>query len=105
MNASQRRAAVAQHEQAIAAINALFDKVDELAAARDRLTGVEPLGSDDDPIRDAELLLRSRHGLNEPLEQPRTAATTAAEHRRPSTRRTPLRRGNLTKCEECPAAG
>jgi hypothetical protein len=34
---------------AITAINEMFDKLDELAAARHRLTGVEPLGLIDRP--------------------------------------------------------
>ena len=81
MNAAQRQAATRQHALAITAINEMFDKVDELAAARDRLTGIAPLGPDDDPIRDAETLLAHAAMLNEALAQLRATALAAAEHR------------------------
>lgn len=81
MSAAQRRAAVAQHELAIAAINEMFDKVDELVAARDRLLGLKPLEPGDDPIRDVETLLANAGILGEALAQLRAAALAAAEHR------------------------
>jgi hypothetical protein len=81
MNAAQRRIATQQHELAIAAINEMFDKVDELTAARERLTGIKPCGPHDDPIRDAETLLAHAALLNEALHQLRVAALAAAEHR------------------------
>ena len=48
MTAEQRQAATQQHTLAIAAINEMFDKVDELTVAHDRLTGVAPLGPHED---------------------------------------------------------
>ena len=81
MTAAQRQAATQQHALAIAAINEMFDKVEELAVARDRLTGVAPLGPDDDAIRDAATLLAHAALLNEALTQLRAVALTAAEHR------------------------
>lgn len=81
MNAAQRRAATEQHELAIAAINEMFDKADELTAARDRLTGIGPLDADDDPIRDAETVLACAGQLHDALVQLRAAAVGAAEHR------------------------
>ncbi len=81
MNAAQRHAATQQHGLAVAAINEMFDKVDELASARDRLTGVAPLGPNDDPIRDAETLVANAAVLSEALCQLRAAALGAAEHR------------------------
>lgn len=81
MSAEQRRAATQQHILAIAAINELFDKIDELAAARDRLTGIGPLAPQDDPIRDAETLLAQATQLKEALCQLREVALTASEHR------------------------
>src|SRR4051812_27968611 len=81
MTAAQRQAATQQHALAIAAINEMFDKVDELTVARDRLTGVAPLGPDDDAIRDAETLLAHAALLNEALSQLRAVALTAAAHR------------------------
>jgi len=81
MNADQRRAATAQHQLAIEAINELFDKAQDLAAARDRLTGIKPRGPGDDPIRDAEKLLTYADLLSDALVQLRSAAIVAAEHR------------------------
>jgi hypothetical protein len=81
VNAAQRRAAVEQHELAIAAINAMFDKADELVAARDRLLGLAPLGPGDDVIRDVETILATASLLSDALTQLRTAALAAAEHR------------------------
>lgn len=82
MSSAQRRAATAQHNQAVACINEMFDRLDELTAARDRLTGIEPIGPDDDPVRDAEALLEHAHRLNETLDALRSAAMSAAGHRR-----------------------
>lgn len=81
MNTAQRRAATERHELAIAAINEMFNKADELVAARDRLTGIKPLGADDDPIKDAETLLAHASELHDTLVQLRVAATAAAEYR------------------------
>ena len=80
----RRRAATEQHLQAIAAINALFDRLDQLSEARDRLTGVSPLGPNDDPIRDAEALLDGAQLLNRALAGLRAAAIDASPHRRRS---------------------
>ena len=79
---SRRRAATEAHLQAITTINALFDRVDELTEARDRLTSVAPLGPDDDPIRDAEVLLQHAELLNQALAGVRSAAVDASVHRR-----------------------
>ena len=81
MTAAQRHAATQHHALAIAAINQLFDKVDDLTAARDRLNGIEPLGPKGDLIRDAEALLAHAALLNEALRQLRAVALTAAQHR------------------------
>ena len=79
---SRRRAATEAHLQAITTINDLFDRIDELTEARDRLTGVAPLGPDDDPIRDAEVLLQHAELLNQALAGVRSAAVDASVHRR-----------------------
>ena len=79
---SKRRAATEAHLQAITTINALFDRIDELTEARARLTSVAPLGSDDDPIRDAEVLLQHAELLNQTLAAVRSAAVDASTHRR-----------------------
>ena len=84
MNRSQRRAATEEHQRAISTINDMFDRLDELAAARGRLTGVVPLGLHDDPIRDAELLLAHAEVLNRALSDLRRAAVAALAHRRRS---------------------
>ena len=84
VNGAQRRAATEQHQRAIATINEMFDRLDELAAARDRLTGVAPLGPHDDPIRDAETLLHHAELLNQALSDLRVAALAASAHRRRS---------------------
>ena len=84
MSAAQRHAATQQHMLAIGAINELFNKVYELAAARDRLTDIGPLGPlgpQDDPIKNAETLLAYAAPLNRALCQLRAIALTAAEHR------------------------
>lgn len=78
---ASRQAATEQHQQAIATINAMFDQLDELRTARERLTGLAPLGPDDDPLRDAETLLQHATQLNTALDELRTAAIAAAEHR------------------------
>ena len=62
----------------------MFDRLDELVAARDRLTGVAPLGTPDDPIRDAESLLHHAELLNRALSGLRRAALAASAHRRRS---------------------
>ena len=82
MNGDQRRAATEQHQQAIGTINEMFDQLDELVAARDRLTGAAPLGPSDDPIRDAESLLHHATLLNQALSNLRVAALAASAHRR-----------------------
>ena len=84
MNSAQRRAATEAHQRAIATINDMFDRLDELVAARDRLTGVAPLGQHDDPIRDAESLLDHAELLNQALSDLRVAALAASAHRRRS---------------------
>ena len=62
----------------------MFDRLDELVAARDRLTGVALLGPHDDPIRDAESLLDHAELLNQALSDLRVAALAASAHRRRS---------------------
>ena len=84
MNGAQRRAATEEHQRAITTINDMFDRLDELVAARDRLTGVAPLGPHDDPIRDAESLLQHAELLNQALSDLRLAALAASAHRRRS---------------------
>src|SRR4051794_6504986 len=42
VSGAKRLAATQAHQQAIATINELFDRLDELTAARDRLTAVAP---------------------------------------------------------------
>jgi hypothetical protein len=82
MSVQQRRAATEQHQKAIESINELFDRLDDLTAARNRFTGIDPLGDDDDPVRDAESLLEHAERLNHALDELRAAALVAAEHRR-----------------------
>lgn len=77
----RRRAAIADYDQAITTINALFDRVDDLRAARQRLTGIAPLDIDDDPIRDTETLLHRARLLDEALTRVRSAAVAAAKYK------------------------
>ena len=81
MTADRRAAATAQHERAIAAISALFDRVENLRAARERFAGIEPLAPDDDPIRDGEALIGLAEQLAAALGKVREAADAAAEYR------------------------
>ena len=81
MNGAQRRAATEEHQRAITTINDMFDRLDELVAARDRLTGVTP---HDDPIRDAESLLQHADLLKQAVSDLRLAALAASAHRRRS---------------------
>lgn len=81
MSAAQRLAATRQHQLAIEAINTMFDRADDLAAARDRLAGDRPLGPDDDLIRDVEDLLAGAAQLSDALRMVREAAATASAHR------------------------
>jgi hypothetical protein len=82
VNIARRRAATEQHQRAIATINGMFDRLGELVAARDRLTGVDSLGPQDDQIRDAELLFHHAELLNRALSDLRLAAQAASAHRR-----------------------
>src|SRR3712207_4981173 len=84
VNSAQRRAPTEEHQRAIATINQVFDRLDELVAARDRLRGVAPLGPYDDPIRDAESLLHQAEVLDQALSDLRVAALGASAHRRRS---------------------
>jgi hypothetical protein len=87
---SRRRGATEAHLRAISTINALFDRVDELIEARGGLTGVAPLGPDDDPIRDAEVLLQHAELLNQAVAGVRSAALDASvssSAKRPGRRR------------------
>ena len=77
----RRRSATEAHQQAIATINEMFDRLDELTAARDRLTGIAPREPDDDPIQDAETLLEHARRLSGALDALRSAAFAAAAHR------------------------
>lgn len=81
MTADRRAAATAQHERAIAAISALFDRVEDLRSARERFGGIEPLAPDDDPIRDGEALIGLAEQLATALGKVREAADAAAEYR------------------------
>lgn len=81
MSSAARLAATQTHQQAIATINEVFDRLDELTAARDRLTGIAPRQPGDDPIQDAELLLDHARRLGASLEALRTAALGAVDHR------------------------
>ena len=81
MSSARRLAATQAHQQAIATINEMFDRLDELTAARDRLTGIAPRQPEADPIQDAELLLDHARRLGGALEALRAAALAAAEHR------------------------
>ena len=81
MNSDRRRAATLAHQRAIATINEMFDRLDELAAARERLTSIAQRPSEADPIQDAELLLDHARRLAGTLEALRAAAKAAAEHR------------------------
>jgi hypothetical protein len=78
---ARRRAATHAHQQAIATIDEMFDRLDDLTAARDRLTGLAPREPDDDPIHDAETLLEHARRLNAAVEALRSAALAAAAHR------------------------
>jgi hypothetical protein len=82
VNAAHRQAATEEHQRAIATINAMFDRFDELLAARERLTAVAPLGTHDDPIRVAESLLHHAELLSRALADLRIAAQAASAHRR-----------------------
>jgi len=81
VSAARRHEATAAHQQAIATINEMFDRLDELTAARDRLSGVGPRHPDGDPIQDAELLLDHARRLGGALEALRSAALAAVDHR------------------------
>jgi hypothetical protein len=81
VSSASRRAATETHQLAIATINAMFDRLDELTAARDRLTDIAPREPDDDPIQDAEALLEHARRLNGALDALRSAALSAATHR------------------------
>lgn len=77
----RRRPATAKHQSAIATIEALFDRVDDLRVAHKRLTTIEPTGVDTDPIRDAETVVEAAQRLTDALANVRGAAERAAEHR------------------------
>lgn len=77
----RRRAATAKHTAAIATIEALFDRVDQVRIARDRLTGLTPASIDADPIRDAQAAIDAAHQLGNALNNLRQAAELAANHR------------------------
>jgi hypothetical protein len=81
VSSARRHAATEAHLLAVAMINAMFDRLDDLTAARDRLTGVAPLGPDDDPMHDAEVLLEHARRLGGALDAVRAAALAAAAHR------------------------
>ena len=77
----RRRTATAKHTAAIATIEALFDRVNELRRAREALTGIAPAEVDADPILDAAAVLDAAHRLEDALTSVRQAAAAAAEHR------------------------
>jgi hypothetical protein len=78
---ARRRSATQAHRQAIATIGEMFDRLDDLTAARDRLVGIAPREPDDDPIQDAETLLEHAGRLAGAVEALRSAALAAAAHR------------------------
>lgn len=80
-SAARRRAATEQHERAIGAINAVFDRLADLSEARARLTRLAASASSDDPLRDAEALALAVEQLGAALAAVRAAASAAAEHR------------------------
>jgi hypothetical protein len=71
-----------QHQRAIEPINEMFDRLDHLMAARGQLTGIEPIGSDEDPVHDAESLLEHAKRLIDTVSNLRAAAVADADHRR-----------------------
>lgn len=81
MSSDKRLAARLALQQAVATINDMFDRLDELTAARARLTGISPRQPEADPIQDAELLLDHARRLAGTLEALRAAAVAAAGHR------------------------
>lgn len=81
MSAATRLAATRQHQLAIEAINTMFDRADDLGAARDRLAGISPLGPDDDLIRDVDDILTTAAQLSDALRMLREAACAASAHR------------------------
>ena len=84
MGGAGRRAATEAHLQAIATINALFDRLEELSEARYRWTGVASLAANRDPIRDAEASLHRAQLLSQTLAAVRAAAGDASMYRRRS---------------------
>ena len=80
-SAERRRAATEQHERAINAINAVFDRVAEMSRVRARLAGLAASAAGDDPLRDVEALLQASEQLGSALAGVRAAATAATEHR------------------------
>ncbi|HWL44573.1 MAG TPA: hypothetical protein VNQ73_16655 [Ilumatobacter sp.] len=78
---ARRRSATEQHERAVNAINALFDRLDDLAAARQRLSEFASRAADGDPLRDADGLLQVAAQLAGAVDGVRAAALAAAEHR------------------------
>ena len=81
VSSARRHAATEAHLRAVATINEMFDRLDDLTAARDGLTGVAPRQPDDDPIQDAETLLEHARRLGAALDALRTAAFAASTHR------------------------
>ena len=78
----RRRAATEQYARGIDAINAVFDRLDELTAARERVAAVAAGGGDgDDPVRSAEAILDAAGLVSEALAALRQAGAGAVEYR------------------------
>lgn len=80
MSDDQRRIATDQHPRVVESINEVFDRLDHLTAARDQLTGFEPIGRHEDPVHDAESLLEHAKRCIDTLDNLRTAAVADASH-------------------------
>ena len=81
MSIARRHAATEAHQRTVATINEMFDRLDELTTARDRLTGIATRQPDDDPIQEAELLLEHARRLDAALHALRAAALAASTYR------------------------
>jgi hypothetical protein len=78
----QRRAATEQYARGIDAINAVFDRLDDLSTARARVAAVAAgWGDGDDPVRGAEAILEAAGVVGEALAALRTARAVAVEYR------------------------
>lgn len=81
MSDHHRRIATDQHPRAIESINEMLDRLEHLTAARDQLTGFEPIRPHEDPVHDAESLLEHAKRCIDTLDNLRAAAVVDASHR------------------------